>query len=76
MRIPDQIEVLQDNKEPVVTPGVELSREDPLDTIAFDGTVAMHRHFAECIRTGVTPSTDVRDVIKTSHLVDQLGGNA
>ena len=75
MRIPDQIEVLQDNQEPVVIPGAELSDEESSDVVTLDGTVAMHRHFAECIRTGVTPSSDVRDVIKTSHLVDQMAGN-
>lgn len=75
MRIPDQIEVLQDNRKPVVVSGVELSNEDSTDVIASDGTVAIHRHFAESIRNGVTPSSDIRDVIKTSHLVDQLAGN-
>jgi predicted dehydrogenase len=75
MRIPDQIEVLKDNKEPVIVSGAELSNEDSTDVNALDGTVAMHRHFAECIRNGVTPSSDIRDVIKTSHLVDQIAGN-
>jgi predicted dehydrogenase len=75
MRIPDQIEVLQVNKEPAVVSGAELSNEDSTDVYALDGTVGMHRHFAECIRNGVTPSSDIRDVIKTSHLVDQIAGN-
>ncbi len=74
MRIPDQIEVLQNNEEPRVIAAVELSDEPSDDNVAIDGTVAMHRHFAECVRTGSTPSSDIRDVIKTSHLVDQLAG--
>jgi len=76
MRIPDQIEVLQNNEEPRVIAAVELSDELSDDNVAIDGTVAMHRHFAECVRTGSTPSSDIRDVIKTSHLVDQLAGKA
>ena len=74
MRIPDQIEVLQDNGEPNVIAAAELCDEPPADTLDIDGTAAMHRHFAECVRNGVTPSSDIRDVIKTSHLVDQLAG--
>ena len=52
----------------------ELSEEASAYTLDIDGTVAMHRHFAECARKGVAPSSDIRDVIKTSHLVDQLAG--
>ena len=74
MRIPDQIEVLQDNGEPRVMAAAELCDEPPADALDIDGTAAMHRHFAECVRKGVTPSSDIRDVIKTSHLVDQLAG--
>jgi hypothetical protein len=75
MRIPDQIEMRQDNEEPVVVSGAELAGAEPDDVNAPDGALAMHRHFAECIRDGVTPSSDVRDVINTSHLVDRLAGN-
>ena len=74
MRIPDQIEVLQDNGEPRVIAAEELYDGRPTDYLDFDGTVAMHRHFAECVRTGTTPSSDIRDVIETSHLVDKLAG--
>jgi predicted dehydrogenase len=75
MRIPDQIEMRQDNEEPVVISGAELAGAEPDDVNALDGALAMHRHFAECIRDGVTPSSDIRDVINTSHLVDRLAGN-
>jgi len=74
MRIPDQIEVRQDNEEAVVVSGAKLAGAEPNDVNALDGALAMHRHFADCIRDGVTPSTDVRDVINTSHLVDRLAG--
>ena len=76
MRIPEQIEVRQDNEEPVVVSGADLAGAEPGDVNALDGALAMHRHFAKCIRDGVTPSSDVRDVINTSHLVDRLAGKA
>jgi hypothetical protein len=34
----------------------------------------MHQHLVDCIREGKTPSSDIRDVIKTAHLIDQLEG--
>ena len=76
MRIPNEIEVLRDNEEPRIVAAAELSDEAPTDALDIDGTVAMHRHFAECVRNGVVPSSDIRDVIKTSHLVDQMAGKA
>ena len=76
MRIPNEIEVLRDNEEPRIMTAAELSDEAPTDALDIDGTVAMHRHFAECVRKGVAPSSDIRDVIKTSHLVDQMAGKA
>ena len=54
----------------------ELSDETLTDALDIDGTVAMHRHFAECVRNGVAPSSDIRDVIETSHLVDRMAGKA
>ena len=69
---PKRDQVLRDNGEPRIMTAAELSEEASADTLDIDGTVAMHRHFAECVRKGVAPSSDIRDVIKTSHLVDQL----
>ena len=75
LRIPDQIEVFQDGDEPRVLSGGEISGSEPEDTRGYDGTLAMHQHLAECIRTGRTPISDIRDVIHTSHLVARLEGN-
>ena len=36
----------------------------------------MHQHFAECVRTGKTPISDIRDVIHTAPLVAQLEGDS
>ena len=34
----------------------------------------MHQHFIDCIRNGTVPSSDLRDVIHTIQLVDQIEG--
>ena len=34
----------------------------------------MHRDLIDSIRAGRTPSSDIRDVIKTARLIDQLEG--
>ncbi|MCH8038624.1 MAG: hypothetical protein IIC53_16105 [Proteobacteria bacterium] len=73
--IPERLEVYEDGDGPRMLTGAEIEGAKQGDRLAYDGTVAMHRHFAECIRDGVTPSSDVRDVINTSHLVDRLAGN-
>ena len=41
---------------------------------AGKGILAMHEHFIDCIRTGETPCSDIRDVIHTSRLVERLMG--
>ena len=76
MRIPDQIEVFEDDDGPRFTSGAELAGVDPAAQHEYDGTMEMHRHFAECIRTGDRPISDIRDVIHTSRLVAQLEGNS
>ena len=74
MDIPSQIEVIRDNGEPSIIPATDLYDGPTTDALDVDGTVAMHRHFAHCVRTASTPSTDIRDVIHTSRLVDRLAG--
>ena len=56
--------------------GAELAGTDPVDYRTYDGTLAMHQHLAECIRTGTMPVSDVRDVIHTSMLVARLEGDS
>ena len=74
MRIPEEIELYEDGGEPRTLSGAELDGEKIGDTRAYDGTLRMHRHFAECVRTGQTPITDIRDVVHTSRLVARLEG--
>ena len=73
--IPERLEVYEDGDGPRMLTGAEIDGAQQGDRLAYDGTVAMHRHFAECVRTGATPLTDIRDVIHTSQLVARLEGD-
>jgi len=72
MMIPDKLEIYMDNKPPELLSGAELAGADEDDLFAYEGTLAMHEHFFECVRKGETPCGDIRDVIHTSRLVDRL----
>ena len=74
IQLPDPLEVYEEGGEPEILTGAELSGADPDDRPSYDGVLAMHRHLEECIREGKTPLTDIRDVIKTSELVQQIEG--
>jgi hypothetical protein len=74
MHMPKQIEIVEDNKEPRIVPGYELTGTDPDDEPSYEGVLAMHQHFVDCIRNKEIPCSDIRDVIKTSHLVEKLMG--
>ena len=74
MHMPKQIEIVEDNKAPRIVPGYELTGTDPDDEPAYEGVLAMHQHFVDCIRNGEIPCSDIRDVINTSHMVDKLMG--
>ena len=74
MHIPKQIEIMEDGAPPRIVPGWELSGNDEQDTASYEGVLAMHQHFVDCVRDGVIPNSDIRDVIHTSNLVEQLMG--
>jgi predicted dehydrogenase len=74
--LPDRIEILEDNKPPRIVLGHELEGGDPRDVDRYEGVLRMHEHFVACIENGETPVSDIRDVVKTSRLVDQLEGIA
>lgn len=74
MRLPEQIEIYEDGKGPRVLSGAEVEGKDPQDVASYEGVLTMHRHFIECIQSGATPCSDIRDVIHTSRLVDMLEG--
>jgi len=74
MHIPRQIEICEDGKAPRIINGWELTGTDPNDEATYEGVLAMHQHFADCVINKRIPCSDIRDVIKTSHLVDRLMG--
>ncbi len=74
MHMPRQIEICKDGESSRIVPGWELTGTDPKDEATYEGVLAMHRHFADCIQRGETPCSDIRDVIHSSHLMDQLMG--
>lgn len=75
MRLPEQIEIYEDGKGPRILSGAEVARTDPKDVDSYEGALAMHQHFVDCIRNKEIPCSDIRDVIHTSRLVDKLEGN-
>jgi len=74
MHMPKQIEICEDGKGSRIIQGYELTGTDPNDEPTYEGILAMHQHFVDCIRNGQIPCSDIRDVIHTSHLVDKLMG--
>jgi len=74
MRLPEQIEILEDGKSPRILSGAEIDGVDPNDVDRYEGVLTMHEHFVDCIQKGEIPCSDIRDVIQTSLLVDQLAG--
>jgi virulence factor len=76
MRPPDRIEVIEEDQPPRVLSGAEIAGKDADDVPSYEGVLTMHQHFVECIRVGQVPSSDIRDVIHTSRLVDRLAGIA
>lgn len=74
MHMPKQIEICEDGKDRRIVPGWELTGTNPQDEPAYEGVLAMHQHFVDCVRNGETPCSDIRDVIQSSHLVEKMMG--
>jgi virulence factor len=69
--LPDRLRVLADDGRTDTTlTGAELAGSER--AAEYEGILAAHRHFVECIREHRQPLTDVRDVIGTMRLVAQL----
>ena len=75
-RIPDQLEVLEQGRQPRTEHGADLAGVPVDDPRAYDGTLEMHRHVAASIRDGRTPINDIHDVVHTSDLVARLEGDS
>ncbi|MEM7130746.1 MAG: Gfo/Idh/MocA family oxidoreductase [Chloroflexota bacterium] len=73
MDIPGSIEIHQDNQKSVMG-GWEVDGVAQEDVYKYEGTYTMHQHFIDCVQNGKVPSSDLRDVIHTIKLVDQIEG--
>lgn len=73
VKIAREIEILEDDKSTVIG-GWEVDGVDEKDTRRYDGTLTMHEHFLDCIKSGNLPASDLRDVIHTMRLIDQIEG--
>ena len=71
MKIPEEIEICADNQTQILN-GWEVDGVDQEDTNRYEGTLTMHEHFVDCVLNKEVPLTDLRDVIHSIHLVDQL----
>ena len=73
MKIPGEIEIHEDNKSHTMG-GWEVDNVDQGDGPRYEGVLTMHEHFIECIQRKEIPISDLRDVIHSIHLVDQIEG--
>ncbi|MEZ4710075.1 MAG: Gfo/Idh/MocA family oxidoreductase [Caldilineaceae bacterium] len=73
MDIPGSLEILEDNQQSVMG-GWQVDGVAEADVYQYEGTYTMHQHFIDCVRNGQVPSSDLRDVIHTVRLVDQIEG--
>ena len=71
MKIPDEIEIFEDNK--VRTMGAwEVDGVDQADKASYEGVLTMHRHLVESVRLERIPNGDLRDAIHSVRLVNQI----
>lgn len=69
--LPNTLRILtHSGRDDTTITGAQLAGSD--DSFDYEGTLAAHRHFVDCVREGRQPLTDVRDVIGTMRLVEQL----
>ena len=74
MQIPEQIEIFQDNSNPVILTGGSINKSDAGRVHNYDGTMEMHNHLISSIQKGQIPINDIRDVVHTSNLVASIEG--
>ena len=74
MKIPEEIEIHEDNQVRTLG-GWEIDGEAKEDVDSYEGALTMHQHFVECINNKQVPNTDLRDVIHSVRLVDQIEGS-
>ena len=72
IQIPEQIEIFQDNSNPVILTGGSINKSDAGRVHDYDGTMEMHNHLISSIQKGQIPINDIRDVVHTSNLVASI----
>ena len=73
MKIPQEIEIYEDNQSEIMG-GWEVDSVDQRDVPRYEGVLTMHEHFVDCVKNGKVPNSDLRDAIHSIHLVDQIEG--
>ena len=71
MKIPGAIEIHEDNQVRTLG-GWEIDGVPPDDVPCYEGVLTMHEHFVDCVIENRPPITDIRDVIHSVALVDQI----
>ena len=71
MKIPGEIEIHEDNQVRTLG-GWEIDRVPSDDVPRYEGVLTMHEHFVDCVVENRPPLTDIRDVIHSVALVDQI----
>ena len=71
MKIPGEIEIHEDNQVRTLG-GWEIDGMPPDDVPCYEGVLTMHEHFVDCVVENRPPITDIRDVIHSVALVDQI----
>ena len=71
IKIPEEIEIYEDNQTRTLG-GWEIDGVDKDDVPRYEGLLHMHEHFIDCVNDDKQPLTDIRDVIHSISLVDQI----
>jgi predicted dehydrogenase len=71
MKIPEEIEIHEDNQVRTLG-GWEIDGTEKNDVDSYEGALTMHQHFVDCINNNQVPNSDLRDVIHSIRLVNQL----
>lgn len=73
LKLPEEIEIHEDNQTRTLG-GWQVDGVEQADVDRYEGVLTMHEHFIDCIHSGQTPLTDIRDAIHSMRLVAQLEG--
>ena len=72
--IPSRLALFTNDRQRDNLNGWDLAGVERSDSASYDGTLDMHRHFIECIRSNTQPLTDIRDTVHTMELVTAIEG--